>query len=61
MIYQKKKTIKKDDNYKSTEKEENKKDLLKREDYDDDLIQLEFPKVYIDKIHGPKILLQKLP
>ena len=49
------KTIQKDDNYKSTEKEENKKDLLKREDYDDDLIQLEFPKVYIDKIHGPKI------
>ena len=49
-----KETIK-DDNYKSIDKEENKKDILKREDYDDDLIQLEFPKVYIDKIHSPKI------
>ena len=49
------KTIEKDDNYKSMEKEEIKKDILKREDYDDDLIQLEFPKVYIDRIHGPKI------
>ena len=49
------KTITKDENFKSIDKEENKKDILKREDYDDDLIQLEFPKVYIDKIHGPKI------
>jgi len=49
------KTIEKNDNYKSMEKEEIKKDILKREDYDDDLIQLEFPKVYIDKIHGPRI------
>ena len=49
------KTIVKDDNFKSIDKEENKRDILKREDYDDDLIQLEFPKVYIDKIHGPKI------
>ena len=49
------KTITKDENLKSADKEENKKDILKREDYDDDLIQLEFPKVYIDKIHGPKI------
>ena len=49
-----KETIK-DDNYKNIDKEENKKDILKREDYDDDLIQLEFPKVYIDKIHSPKI------
>ena len=45
----------KEDNYKSIDKEENKRDILKREDYDDDLIQLEFPKVYIDKIHSPKI------
>jgi hypothetical protein len=45
----------KEDNYKSIDKEENKRDILKREDYDDDLIQLEFPKVYIDKIHGPRI------
>ena len=49
------KTITKDENFKSVDKEENKKDILKREDYDDDLIQLEFPKVYIDKIHGPRI------
>ena len=49
------KTITKDENFKSIDKEENKKDILKREDYDDDLIQLEFPKNYIDKIHGPKI------
>jgi len=49
------KTQQKDDNYKSVDKEDNKKDLSKREDYDDDLIQLEFPQVYIEKIHGPKI------
>ena len=49
------KTQQKDDNYKSIDKEDIKKDILKREDYDDDLIQLEFPKVYMDKIHGPKI------
>ena len=49
------KTIVKDDNFKSIDKEEIKKDILKGEDYDDDLIQLEFPKNYIDKIHGPKI------
>ena len=49
------KTIVKDDNFKSIDKEEIKKDILKGEDYDDDLIQLEFPKVYIDKIHGPRI------
>ena len=49
------KTIEKDDNFKTMDKEEIKKDILKREDYDDDLIQLEFPKVYMDRIHGPKI------
>ena len=49
------KTSNKEENAKSIEKEEIKRDILKREDYDDDLIQLEFPIVYIDKIHGPKI------
>ena len=49
------KTQQKDDNYKSVDKEDNKKDQSKREDYDDDLIQLEFPQVYSDKIHGSKI------
>ena len=49
------KTQQKDENYKSVDKEDNKKDQSKREDYDDDLIQLEFPQVYSEKIHGPKI------
>ena len=49
------KTQQKDENYKSIDKEENKKDQSKREDYDDDLIQLEFPQVYSEKIHGSKI------
>ena len=49
------KTQQKDDNYKSVDKEDNKKDQSKREDYDDDLIQLEFPQVYSEKIHGSKI------
>ena len=49
------KTQQKDENYKSVDKEENKKDQSKREDYDDDLIQLEFPQVYSEKIHGNKI------
>ena len=49
------KTQQKDENYKSIDKEDNKKDQSKREDYDDDLIQLEFPQVYSEKIHGNKI------
>ena len=49
------KTQQKDENYKSIDKEDNKKDQSKREDYDDDLIQLEFPQVYSEKIHGSKI------
>ena len=49
------KTQQKDENYKSLDKEDNKKDQSKREDYDDDLIQLEFPQVYSEKIHGNKI------
>ena len=49
------KTQQKDENYKSIDKEDYKKDQSKREDYDDDLIQLEFPQVYSEKIHGSKI------
>lgn len=49
------KTQEKDENHRSTDKEDNKKDQSKREDYDDDLIQLEFPQVYSEQIHGPKI------
>ena len=49
------KTQQKDENVKSIDKEDNKKDQSKREDYDDDLIQLEFPQVYSEKIHGSKI------
>jgi hypothetical protein len=49
------KTQQKDENHRSTDKEDYKKDQSKREDYDDDLIQLEFPQVYSEQIHGPKI------
>ena len=49
------KTEQKDEIYKSIDKEENKKDLFKREDYDDDLIQLELPQVYSERLHGGKI------